>query len=374
MNNKVNILCLKGFINMENINKNYVYIYKNNELLTVIHNMKHFDKSYLVKLATGTSLRLHPEAIVSGSIFEKDIIKNDIDTDYISKFKEDDYIYTPFKSLEYGAIKDTVKLVTGSRRVLEYFNTNLLTYCESKNITLKEFEKSLEESKLEASSMYSDLGLLSKTYSEIKVNKELINFLSITILRGKLSLEQHKVQDSLTYKCKTISYRFKKDNPLHLEMYQLLDKFFKHHSIKSEKVDYDHYFYINLYHNLLFDYFNKFKLSFYREILDFDKEFQEQFLNNIFKFTGNNFYTTPDCYHTLKEMCYNNRKVISFINRSNNSKSFEPISASLMDLQSSDKEIYPDVILLDNGYLTRIIDINFCDNKHRIIKDYLLIG
>lgn len=374
MNDKVNILCLKGFINIENINKNYVYIYKNNELLTVIHNMKHYDKSYLVKLATGTSLRLHPEAIVSGSIFEKDTIKNDIDTDYISNFKEDDYIYTPFKSLDYGSIKESVKLVTGPKRAIEYFNTNLNTYCEEKNITLKEFEQELENNKLEASGIYTDSGLLSKITSDMKVNKELINFLTTTILRGKLTLDNHKVQDSLTYKCKTISYRFKKDNDLHLEMYNSLLKFFKHHSIKSEKVDYDHYFYINLYNNILYDYFSKFRLSFFRESLEFDKEYQELFLNNLFKYTNNNFYTNPDCYHTLKEMCYNNKKVLSFIFRSNGSKSYEPICCSLVDPLLSERELYSDVVILDSGYLTRIVDIKPCDKKHRIIKDYLLIG
>ena len=32
MKDNVNILCLKGFVNIDKINKNYVYINKNNEL------------------------------------------------------------------------------------------------------------------------------------------------------------------------------------------------------------------------------------------------------------------------------------------------------------------------------------------------------
>lgn len=373
MNNKVNILCLKGFISIDNINKNYVYINKNNELLTVIHNMKHYQKNFLVKLATGTSLRLHPEAIVSGSILEKDIIKNDIETAYISKYKPDDYIYTPFKELEYGAIKTTIKLATGPKRSLEYFNRDLNTFCKDKGLTLKEFYSELDNSE-ETSTNLIDRDVTSKMSSEIKVNKELIDFLTTTLLRGKLVSETFNIVDKLDYKSKRISYRIKKDNALHIDMFTKMKAFFRIHSIKIDYVEYDHYFYINIYNSILYDYIQKFKLSFLREVLEFEKEFQIQFLDNIFKNTNNNFYTNPDTYHTLKELCYNNKRVISFVNRSNNSKSLEPICSSQIDNNASELEIYPDVVHLGTGYLTRIVDIVFCDKKQRVIKDYLIIG
>ena len=374
MNDNVNILCLKGFVNIDKINKNYVYINLNNELTTVIHNMKHFDNNYTVKLATGTSLRLHHNAIVTGTIFESGYIKNDLETDLVANFKIDDYIYTPFKDLDNSTIKDTVRLLNTPKKYEEYFNTDLKAYCDTNGITLNEFYDAVKASQELDESHSLNLGLLSKIPTVLKANKYLVNFLVTTLIRGKLSTTSHKINTNSEYTCNLISYRFKKDNDLHTEMYKNLVSFLKQYDLVFEKVDYDHYFYINVYNKVLYSYIQNFKNTFCSELLTFEKEFQTLFLNSLFKFTNNNFYTNPEIFHTLKEMCYNNQMVISYTKRSYGSKEYEPICCSLVCKDASNFEIYPDVVYLDKGYLTRILDIKYCNKKHRVIKDYLIIG
>lgn len=374
MKDNVNILCLKGFVNIDKINKNYVYINKNNELTTVIHNMKHFDNNFDIKLATGTSLRLHHNAILTGTIFESGLIKNNLDTDLVSNFKIDDYVYTPFKDLESTAIKDTVRLINTPKKYEEYFNTDLKDYCDKNKITLNEFYTAVKSSQDQEESYSTGLGLLSKMPTVIKADTVLTNFLVTTLIRGKIRASHYKINANSDYTCNVITYRFKKDNELHSEMYKNLITFLKQYKLVSERFDYDHYFYINVYNKILYNYVKDFKNNFCSEILSFSKECQSLFLKNVFKFTNNNFYTNPEIFHTLKEMCYNNKLVISYVKRSGDSKETDPICCSIVDATNSDYEIYPDVIYLDKGYLTRILDIKYCNKKHRVIKDYLIIG
>lgn len=360
---KTNILCLKGFINIQNIKNNNVYIYENKELYTkTIHTVKE-EPHYSVLLATNTNLVIDTESNVTGSILEEDTIKNHLERTPFKFYKEDDYIFTPFLDITPPVHSSHFKLDSS----LVYTDLDLIQMSKEKDKPLKDLIDDLIQEERDSESSY-----LKTMPSSLEVNEGLIDFILASMLRGRFKKDIYK-ENGCSHTSFKLSFRFK-TNEVHSEIKSKLESFLKNNEISYSITDYDNYCYLNIINKPLFGFFKKIEDNSYSDLKTINKNLQKYFINHLFKYTKNNFYTTPDTYHVIKEICYNNQQVISFIKRSQNDTDVNPICCSVINKDASEHELYPDVVYLEDGYLTRIVKIDFNTSKSKVIKNHLIIG
>lgn len=362
----MNLYTDKGFLNLDNLKFSQVYSLDKDTIQ--LENPKLIKTPYhSVLLATGITYLISNNSTIKGLVLDKETIDNNLDFTTIESYTYDDYIYTPFLELEDNLITPltSIKLTNTNETILDYTNKSLIDIANNNSKKLEEVINDVE--------YLEDNNLLSSISNKNILNENFINFLVVSLIRGKIDT-QYRTIDSHEYTCKKIAYRFKKDNKHHLDMTDKLEIFCKSFDIPYTVVDYTHYYYINIYNNPLVTYLQNFILSDYLDISKSTLSIQEYFLKTLFNYSKNNYYTNPSTFYALKSMCYRTKQVLSLNYRTNNSEEEDPICASIIHKDSCETEINPDVVMLEKGYLTRIVDIQKSEESSDIIKDYLIIG
>ena len=119
MNNYLNILTTDTLKAIYNINKDNVYFNdKSLNYLALTNNYPNIKSNmYKVLLATGTIFTCSEETILNGLIYES-YIKNDLDFESVVKYKENDYIFTPYINLNLDQTLSSLSLKNYSNHFL----------------------------------------------------------------------------------------------------------------------------------------------------------------------------------------------------------------------------------------------------------------
>lgn len=105
-----------------------------------------------------------------------------------------------------------------------------------------------------------------------------------------------------------------------------------------------------------------------------DNDLKLYFLKNLYKYTNNNFYSNFDIYLTLKYIAYSFK--ITLKHERNKNKNVQPYVSSILEQTEDFFDEYPDLIELDEGYLTRIVNIEYLSTNGRpdLIYPFLILS
>lgn len=344
-----------------------------------------FYKKIKFILYTGTEVTIDPDRKVKGLTFTPNEIKNELENLKASEYKLDDYLFTPYLDVSYYPKKISINLteylnkpVTDKHRIYytsknvysEYKNNgftmyNLLSvltgkvvkddvrakvlkFLETKNIDL--FDSSSVDSYI--TELINDC--TKTTLANMSISKRTMDFLVISILRGTV---QHLfLQNNFVFK--TISYKFNKDQPYHTQMYEDLILFLRGMDIEYEEKEYDHYTYLNFSCEPLIGYLEHFKKTNFSDLNKFSTIDTRYFINILYRYTNNSFYSNLDTYLNLKQQAYYSKIVLGYSDKlHSNYDSQLPINSFILEEPTLLDFSTPDVIKLEDGYLVRIVDI-----------------
>lgn len=336
------------------------------------------NNNYIFKLVTGHNISYNCNSTLTGSIFEYPYIKNELDINApLSKFKVDDYIYlektnnivaNPFKTIDltnYSTYFDSNYVYYPSANISnELINSNInistfLNYLNNKEITdnknINNFLKKLNMDQEDSETIKEKVALryLSKSSKIIKVDKNLINFIIVSLLRGKKTSFLETI-DNKNLVISNIAYKFNHNNSYHKDMKNNLIKFLDMYNISYHLVIYDKYDYINLTCTPLIKFFSEILKSNFEYLQNFSNSLQIYFLKNLMYNSKNNYYTDAFKKFGLIKLGLNNNLLFY---QSKNNKYETPYTVSLSTEEEEYKKELPDIQYLENGFLIRILDI-----------------
>lgn len=343
----LNLLTDNGFKSISDITN--TYIYNNNFKLTKISYINRFENFYFpcikVTLTTGMTFTSRTTHRFKGLIFNESEIKNDLEVELVSDYKVGDYIYTSF------------------------FNRDLLHTSEDSffnKITInKSLSKEFYELDVKFKEKISNKTSYIRSDIDLNIDANFYKFLAISLVRGNLNLSENY-----------ISFKFNKDKSTHKRMKEDLMSFFEVNNLYYEINEYNKYYYINYSDDTLIKYVEKFNKEDYNSLNNiFNNEYQSLFLLYLYTITKNTYYLSNKTYLFFKTLAYNNKLVISVVKNPINSNHNYSLKSSLI---LEEMEIYneePEVIYLDEGYLTKITNIESINLKGdaELLPEYLLV-
>lgn len=400
MNNYLNILTTDTLKAIYNINKDNVYF--NDKSLNYLAHTNNYpnikSNMYKVLLATGTIFTCSEETILNGLIYES-YIKNDLDFESVVKYKENDYIFTPYINLNLDQTLSSLSLKNYSNHFLFkgklYFLIKDISKNKDYNVNLKDLFKLLTNEYISENSEQSIKELLLKDNLDIQNPKDIelfitqltnkyfknvedltfitesfIDFLLASTLRCKI---KHEITE-FNFTIKTMSFKFIKNNETHDELYKNLINFFKTSKYEYEEVEYESYYFVNLINNPIIDYYEHFYSTSFNDLKYMDNDLKLYFLKNLYRYTNNNFYSNFDIYLTLKYIAYSFK--ITLKHERNKNKNVQPYVSSILEQTEDFFDEYPDLIELDEGYLTRIVNIEYLSTNGRpdLIYPFLILS
>ena len=398
MNNYLNVLTTDGFKALSKLDNDMVYL--NTKELKKIHNYnpnyKSNSNTHKVTLVTGTSFTCDNKTVLNGLIFEN-YIKNELDNTYIDKYKINDYIYTPYIDLNLDQNLLSISLKNYTDNYIIKGDVYYLTKDINKDydINLRSLFKLLKNEYVEedqliqltdlfkANNLNIDLdehrslfiNHLTSTYFDhisesLFVTKKFIDFLLCCVLRSKIS---HSVS-SFNNVIKRLSFKFNKSNEQHKELSDNLEQFLLDVDYKYEVVDYNNYYFINIINNPIIDYYEHFYTSNFNDLKYIDNDLKLYFITKLYEYTNNNYYSNYDIYLTLKYICFNFKIILS--HQRNKNTNTQPYVSSILTETDDVFDEFPDLVLLEEGYLTRIIDIKTLNTNNRIdlASPFLIVG
>ena len=343
----LNLLTDNGFKSISDITN--TYIYNNNFKLTKISYINRFENFYFpcvkISLTTGMTFTSRTTQRFKGLIFSESEIKNDLEVELISDYKIGDYIYTSFIN------KDLFKVSEDN-----FIN---------KIIINKSLTKEFYELDIKFKEKISNKNSYIRPNVNLSVDSNFYKFLAISLVRGKLNISDNY-----------ISFKFNKDKSTHKRMKEDLISFFEFNDLYYEISEYNKYYYINYSDDTLIKYVEKFKKEDYNSLNNiFNNKYQSLFLLYLYTITKNTYYLSNKTYLFFKTLAYNNKLVISVVKNPINSNHNYSLKSSLI---LEEMEIYreePEVIYLDEGYLTKIINIESINLKGdaELLPEYLLV-
>ena len=321
--------------------------------LKPINYVNSFDNFYFscyeIILSTGMIFTARAIETFKGLIFKPQEIKNDLDFECISYYRNQDYLYTPFcqKELFNDEFIFEFEDVINSLNI-DFFSNDTSFKEKTENLSL------LESSKI--------------PQVRIATDSLFYKFLAISIVRGKVK--------NLNSDFNSISYKFNKGKENHERMKKDLLSFFESNNLQYEIIEYNKYFYVNYVDLTMTRYVEKFLKEDYNSLTRlFNNEFQSLFLMYLYVITNNTFYISHKTYLFYKKLAYNNNLVLSVSkNPINSNHKFSLVSKLVSEDLELTKEL-PDVIFLEDGYLTRIDSIKAVTKKGdaNYLPEYLLI-
>lgn len=404
MTNKFYVLTDKGFLQSSNLKGRDILLssglYKKH---TKEFNHNTFYKKLNVVLYTGTEVSVEPSKKVKGLTFTLGEIKNELEILPISEYKVDDYLYTPFVDVNFypkvtqfnlteyldRPVTDKHRIYYISKSLYSEYNENgftmfnllsvltgklvkqdikdkIINYLASKKIYLED-QESVKNYLTEL------LTKCTKTMlSTLSINKRLMDYLIVSTLRGEV--QHFSLQNNIVFKI--LSYKFNKNSEYHSKMYEDLLLFFKGLDIEYEEKEYDNYIYLNISCEPLVGFYEKFKQNNFQDLKKFSSVDTKYFINTLYKYTDNSFYSNLDTYLNLKEHAYYNKIVLGYTdNLHANYDSLYPIRSFILKEAPLDSLEIPDIIELETGYLVRItkINIEITQGDHDLIEDVLMI-
>ena len=337
------------------------------------YNNNLFSKKVRLTLATGNELVVEPDKKITGTIFEPGMIKNTLEHTPASNFKEEDYLFTRWLDVnyfpeeididltEYSPVQDKHRVYYISKSVYRDYGANGFTLINLLNVLTGKPVKDtirdkvlvyLEENSISLEKPEEYISTLVKTCTKtlaptLSINKRLMDYLIISTLRGQI--EHYALKDLIF---KSMSYKFNKDNEHHCSMYTNIILFLKGLDVEYEEKEYEHYFYVNFSCEPLINYYESFKVNCFRDMRKFSTLNCKYFLTTLYKYTNNSFYSNYDTYLTLKEYAYYSKIILGFTDKVHaNYDTQLPINSFILEESPG---LDPDVVILDDGYLTRI--------------------
>lgn len=348
---QLSLLTDNGFKFISEINNDNIL--DSNFNLKNISYINRFENFYfpcqIISLVTGLNFTVRSYDRFQGLIFEPDNLKNDLDLELISKYNVNDYIYTKYN-------KENLTV----RHKFEQ-----IQICN--NLTSKFYLENVDKLLLDVSS--PDL------IKDLKVNKPvhilpengLHKFLAISLVRGKLK--------TLSADFKTISYKFSHSSEKHLAMKSDLIRFFKDNDLSYNLVEYNKYCYINYSDLTLTSLVESFLEGSYTSLTEILQPMGREFLIYLYEITGNTYYLDRRTYLYFKKLAYDNNLVLAVKNNSIKSNHKFSLVSQIFTLEEEDLKLIPDVIYLEDGYLTRITNIKSENIKGDAdyLTEYLLV-
>lgn len=404
MTNKFYVLTDKGFLQPSNLKGRDILLssglYKKH---TKDFNINTFYKKTRLVLYTGTEIAIESSKKIKGLTFNSNEIKNDLEILSVNEYKLDDYIYTPFinlnfypKNTQFNLTEYLDRPVTDKHRIYyiskalysEYNDNgftmfNLLSVLTGKSVKqdlrdkvvnyLKTKKVNLEDTESVQKYLTELMAKCTKTMlSTLSINKRLMDYLIISTLRGEV---QHFVlQNNVVFK--TLSYKFNKGSEYHEKMYDDLLLFLRGLDIEYEEKEYDHYVYLNISCEPLIGFYEKFKQSNFYDLRKFSSIDTKYFINTLYKYTNNAFYSNLDTYLNLKEHAYYNKIILGYTDKlHSNYDSLYPINSFILEEPELTSLEIPDIIQLEEGYLVRITNISTecTQGDHDLIEDVMVI-
>lgn len=338
---------------------------------------KAYSKKTKLLLATGTEITLNHDKEIKGLTFTGEI-KNELETLPASQYKVEDYIFTKTLDINYYPEAFQVNLtkylkrpVTDRKRIY-YISKNVYSEYNENGFTMYNLFSTLMgkkndkvEAYLNSKGVFLDspgsvdtyltelLYKCTKTvFSTMTLNKRLMDFLVISLLRGKT--QHFALKNDIIFK--TLSYKFNHDNEHHSQMYDEIVLFLRGMEIEFEEKEYDHYKYVNLSCEPLINFFESFKINNFTDLRLFSTVLVKYFIKTLYKYTNNYFYSNMDIYLVLKEHAYYNKIVLGYTDKlHSNYDSQYPISSFILE-ESTGLDV-SDIVVLPDGYLTKIIDV-----------------
>lgn len=343
----LNLLTDNGFKSISDITN--TYIYNNSFKLNKISYINRFENFYFpcykITLTTGMTFTSRATHRFKGLIFNESEIKNDLEVELVSDYKVGDYIYTSFFN------KDLFKTVEDN-----FFNK--ITVSESLTKEFYELDIKFKEK-------ISNKNSYIRPDINLNIDSNFYKFLAISLVRGNLNLSENY-----------ISFKFNKDKSTHRRMKNDLIYFFETNNLYYEINEYNKYYYINYSDNTLIRYVEKFNKEDYNSLNNiFNNKYQSLFLIYLYTITKNTYYLSNKTYLFFKTLAYNNKLVINVVRNSINSNHNYSLKSSLFleEMESYNEE--PEIIYLDEGYLTKITNIESINLKGdaELLPEYLLV-
>lgn len=336
------------------------------------------NNDYTFKLITGDSITCKKDSNLTGSIFEYPYIKNELDIDVpVNKFKIDDYIYlekikkiclNPIKTIDltaYSTYSDNNFIYYPSAKVsaeLSASNVNIntfLNYLNNKDATensnILNFLKKINITTNDSETIKEELALkyLSKSTKTIKVDTNLINFIIVSLLRGKKTSILETINNK-NLVISNIAYKFNYGNELHQEMKFNLIKFLNLYDISYHLVIYDKYDYLNLTCTPLIKFFTEILKSNFEFLQKVSNNLQIYFLENLMDNSKNNYHTDSFKKTGLITLGLHNNLLFYQVK---NNKYEVPYTISLFTEEEEYKKELPCIQYLEDGFLIKILDI-----------------
>ena len=394
----LNVLTNKGFIKSSSLPqyKEDLHILLDTNLYKQYKPSENTKSTRKLKLSliTGEEVYINPHRKIVGLTYTSGMIKNDLETLPANEFKVDDYLYTSYKEVNYfpenrhinladysnAPIRDKHRIYYLSRNLYKLFNElpfsiiNLFKYLNGKTVKqeIKEdIEKYLKEQKVditseEALTEYSQTLISQNTsniLAEVSINKRLMDYLIVSMLRGKVEHTLIKESFSSPIILKSISYKFNKDNERHQKMLDDLLLFLRGIEVDFEEKDYEHYISISFVCDPLVSYYETFVSSNFKELKKYSTRGCNYFIRTLYKYSNNSFYSNYETYLFLKEYAFYNKIVLGYDKNTNPTYEFPIYSYILED------DLYfssvTDILVLEDkdgnliGYLSRITNLKY---------------
>ena len=342
----LNLLTDNGFKSINNITNINVYSpdFKLNKVSYVNKFENFYFPGYEINLSTGLNFTCRSTQRFKGLIFSLNEIKNSLDTNIISDYKLNDYLFTPFID------KDLFD---------RDYSFNYLVINQSLKSDFYDLEGNFKDK------IVTDYSTYFREDVAINIDESFYKFLAIALVRGHCNTDSNY-----------ISFKFNKNNQTHLRIKSDLLEFFNKNNLNYELSEYNKYYYINYSDLTLVALVAKFFKELYNDLSNiFNNEFQDLFLLYLYAITKNSYYMSYNTYLFFKKLAYNNNLVISVEKNPINSNHNYSLKSKLnVDSEDNNNNV-PDIIYIENGYLTKILKVSNVNLKGdvELLPNYLLV-